>query len=299
MTTAFDIKRWLAEDLGIAGDDLALVETKLTPVAGKIGEGVLRQQDYSRAMNEINTTKTELAEANRRLTEEAAEWATLTAAEKQAAQGQRAALEAAQTKVAALTNRVKTIAANAGIPEQQALEGIDTTVTQPPPTPPANTPPADDRFDQFGRQLNGIAAMALTLPAELQAIAEDHRDLTGERLDTRGVAAEIQKRASTRGNTKSLDPRQVWEEMHGIPAKREAKEKEKFDAAVAAAREEGRTQGLSEAALPTGSREARHSPVLVQAANSQSRIQRPQPQTAVSGAVAAFQSGKYRQGAGR
>lgn len=295
--SGFALKDWLT-DLGLAGDDLALVETKLTPVAPKIGEGVLRQQDYSAKMNELNTARTELQAANDRLSAEAAEWATLTAAEKQAAQGQRAALEAAQTKVAALTNRVKTIAANAGIAEADALQGIDTVA--PPTTPPttSNQPPADERFDAFGRQLNGIAAMAVTLPAELQMIAEDHRDLTGERLDTRAIAAEIHKRAGTRGNQKSLDPRVVWEELHDVPAKRAAKDKERVEGLVAAAREEGRTQGLSEAALPTGSREARHSPVLVQAANSQSRIQRPQPQTAVSGAVAAFQSGKYRQGAG-
>lgn len=300
MTANFALKDWLAE-IGVAGEDLALIETKLTPHAGKIGEGVLRQADYSRALNEIDATKTQLRAENDRLAAEAAEWAELTAAERQNAAGQRQQLEATQTRVAALTNRIKTIAANAGITEAQALEGIETVNTPPPATPPGAPDPAvhDARFDQFGRQLSGIAAMSLTLPAELQEIAQDHRELTGTRLDTRAIVAEIQKRAGTRGNQKSLDPHQVWEELHNIPAKRAEKEQERINGLVAAAREEGRTQGLSEASLPTGSNEPRHSPALMHAAASASKLQRPQPQTAISGAVAAFQSHKYRPADGR
>ncbi len=80
---AFDVKKWLKEDMGFSDAEMtpeliALME----PRAPKIEQGYKRQSDYSRSMDELTASRTELAAANERLQQEMVEWGSLTATEK-------------------------------------------------------------------------------------------------------------------------------------------------------------------------------------------------------------------------
>lgn len=291
---AFDIKNWLKTDLQMSDEDIALVETKLAPKAQIIESAVLRQQDYSAKMADVQRLQGEIRAKDDRLTAEATEWASLTAAEKATNEPLRRSIEALEVQKLQLTQRLTSVATQAGIDPKTALEGLETEpVTKPAPAPA----PAVDTSKFVDREaFNGIAAMALELPALLSEIADEHRELVGARLDQRAIVREIQSRAATRGNVKSLDPRQVWEEMHEIPAKRAARETERYNAAISAAKEEGRMAALTEASIPGATPVGRHSPVLVRPGH-ESVLKRPQPGVGLQGAVSAFTSGKYRNGA--
>lgn len=299
MATTFEIKSWLAE-LGIQGDDLALMETKLSPHAAKIGEGVMRQADYSRAMNDVQALQTELTTKNARLDAEAAEWGQLTAAERAANTELRQQMEQTRNEAAVLRNRITTVAAEHGLDAAKLLEGVPAGAAPAAPTAPAGAPAVDTTKFVSIESHQGLAAMALRLPAQLAKIAREHRALTSTDVDETAIIAEIERRATTRGNTKSLDPQQVWEEMHDIPAKRAAAAQADLDSKLAAAREEGRQAGLSAASLPTGGgRQPQHAIALTTGRGlgqgGSSILQRPQPGSSVAGAVSAFDSGKYRQ----
>lgn len=293
---AFDIRKFLTEDLQLTAEQLAVVEPVLAPKATVLESGYLRQQDYSAKMNEVGTLQQQLAAKDAQLTAEATEWAQLSASEKQQATDLRASLNRTQQEALALKQRIELIATEAGLDPAKALEGLTVTPTK--TTATTDTPPPFDpsKFVSV-EQYQGAVAMALNLPAELMAIADEHFALTGERLDTRKIVAEIDARAKTPRNQKALDPRSVWEEQHGIGAKREAKTKAEYDAAIQAAEERGALAARTEMATPTPGAPGRHSVVLTRAVPAQSALKRSQPGEAHNTAVAAFTSGKYRTGA--
>ena len=288
---AFDIKKWLKDDLQMSDDDVALVETKLASKAAIIESGYLAQGDYSRKMNELGTAQTALTAKNAQLDAEALEWANMTAAEKKANGDLKASIDKLEQEKLQLTQRVKRVATDAGLDPAKALEGLETEAVV--VKPPVVTSTIDESKFVTREMYNGLAATAIRLPSLLMTMAREHKALTGEDLNTDAIVAEIEARANTRGNQKSLDPRQVWEDTHQISAKREAKRVADHNTEIAAAVERGRTEALSEVQLPTGgSVSGRHAPVLV--SGRESILKRPQPGSSIAGAVAAFQSGKYR-----
>lgn len=285
--TAFDTKKWLMDDLGFSEEEAKDLLPKFETRAEKVQSGYLRQSDYDRRMNE---GKAELAAANDKLNAEMAEWASLTASEKQSATQLRVDLEASQQEVLRLKQSVTRIASEAGLDPTKVLG------TEPPPK--KDEPPKGPDLSGYAKRddVMGLATMSLTLPAELMAIAEEHRELTGERLDTREIVREIQSRAGTRGNQKSLDPRAIWEELKGIPAKREEVSTQKFNDAIAAAEARGREAALTEASIPGQQPPGRHAVVF---GGQKSKLERPQPGSRLSGAIAAMRSGKYAAGNGK
>lgn len=289
---AFDTKKWLIDELGFTEAEAAELLPKFEGErAKKIEGGVLRQSDYSRHMNELKKAQQDLEASSARLSEEMADWGKLTAADKERVAKLQTEHEKAQQDVLRLTQTVTRIATEAGIDPKTLLEG---TATPPKKDDP---PPAPDLTGYVKQdQITGLAQMALRLPAILAKISREHHALTGEHLDETAVITELEKRAGTRNNQKSLDPVAIWEELHEIPAKRDAKQKAEYDSAIAAAEQRGREAALSEHALPgTQPPPGRRAPVFgTEAAPRKSALDRPQPGTGLQSAVAAFRTGKYR-----
>ena len=299
---AFDVLKWMKEDMEFSDDEIKELSPKLTAKADKLEKGYLRQSDYSKQMNDLKKAQTELQAANDRLTTEMSEWATVQASGRDITAKMQRDLETAQGNVARLTARVQKVATDAGLDPAKALEGID----QVPPTRKADDdkPAIDpDKFlsrDDFAAQQSRLARVLLRAPAEIAAIQHEHHELTGEWLDARPIIDEIEKRATTKGNDKSLEIRDVWQEQHNIPALRETKTKEKYDADIKAAEERGRQAALSGQAIPGQPPPPTHgrpSPALhmPDGQGRKSVLERPQPGTTESAAVAALRSGKYRQ----
>lgn len=293
---ALDVVKWLKEDMGFSDAEVTELTPKFTgDRVAKLEGGYLRQSDYSKQMDALKTSQQQLSEANERLNTEMAEWATVQASGDKITKRMRDDLEAAQLKVTQLTSRVTRIATDAGLDPTKALEGVDVVVKPPDTTTPT---PVDLSGYVKRDDIGGLANMALTLPAELQSIADEHFDLTGKRLDTRTIVREIQARASTRGNTKSLDPREIWETDHKIPELRATAAQKVHDDEIAAAVERGRQQAVSEYATPGATPQGRHAPafrVNDKGEAASSVLKRPQPGQTVNSAVAALRSGKYRQ----
>lgn len=295
---AFDTKKWLVEDLGFSEAEAAeLVPRFDGERAKKLEGGFLRQADYSREMNklkaEVNKQQAELQAANERLNAELADWAAVQAGRQQEVAGQREALHQAQQEQLRLTQLVTTVAEQAGLDPQKVLQGAKVT----PPKEEPKTPPIDLNGYVKQDQLAPVIGSLITLPAELQAIADEHFELYGKRLDTRELVKELTTRAGTKGNTKSLDVRTIWEETHGVPQKREEVSKARYDEALKAAEARGYERARTEEALPGQPPPGRSASPVLRGAEGKAResvLQRPQPGTTVRNAVAALRSGKYR-----
>ena len=292
---AFDLKGFY-KDLGFTPEEEAAVSAALDkPERLKLLEGnQLRQSDYSREKDKLAKAQTELEAAKQRLDAEALEWAGLSAKDKTAATELRDSLEKAQAKVLTLTQRVERIATDAGLDPAKALEGID----QPPPKKEPETPAVDTSKFVGVDQFQSMSEYLFHLGLEIPAIAAEHQELSGERLDTRAFREEVQKRAKTKGA--NLDPRAIWEDMHQIQAKRDAKAKASREEEIKQAETRGFERAKSEAALPVPPSQGFHSPVLrtTDGAPRESILKRPAPESSVRAAAAALATGKYRQPTG-
>lgn len=289
---AFDIPKWLKEDMAFSDEEIATLAPKFAAKAEVLEKGQLRLQDYSRHMTGLQKSQADLAAANERLNAEMAEWATLTAAEKQQATALRGDLEKSQAEILKLTQTINRVAADAGLDPAKILAGANVTPVEPKPVvQPFDTSKFVDR-DQFGSVANAL----LMAGPELMAIQHEHQQLTGEWLDTRAIVKELQARASQKGNQKPLDVRAIWEETHAVPEKRTAVEKKKFDDAIASAEQRGRDAALSEATIPGQTPSGRGHGPLTRNLHLESHkpvAPRPQP-TGMSPAMLALRTGKYR-----
>lgn len=295
---------WLKE-IGFTDDEVETMKATHTPERMvKIAEGYMRQTDYDRSMDEGNATletaQTELADANARLNTEMAEWATVQRNGKEASTKMQADLEAASTRVTQLTARVTKLATEAGVDPKTILEGLE------PVAPLTVTPPdmtgyvkVDDLEAEINKRLAAVAHATLDVPSTLMGLGNEHQKLFGEALDSDPIIAEIKKRAATQGNQKSLSPREVWEELHDVVAKREEVATAAHDAEITAAVERGRQEALSAAAIPGSTTAPGRHAAIFGGAERKSALERPQPMTTVNTAAAALTSGKYRQGSGK
>lgn len=293
---AFDLTKWMKEDLGIDDAIIADVGPKLTPFGSKIEAGYLRQTDYSKQMDAlkatIKTQQDELTAANERLAAEVAEWAVVQASGKQATEKMRTDYEAAQNDVLRLQQGMRKIATDHSLNYDDLVKGIEVKTVP----AKADATPAIDMTKFVGTdQHAALTRMALRLPAQLAAIQHEHHELTGEWLNPETIIAEIETRAGTARNTKSLEARDVWEEMHGIPAKRTTKAKEQHDKEIADAEARGAERARSESQLPNGGAPpvGQHAPVF--RGEHKSVLQRPAAGVPNQSAVTALRSGKYRQ----
>jgi len=290
---ALDTVKWLTDDLGFTEAEAKELAPKFDPKAAAIEKGFLRQSDYSKHMDALTKAQNDLKTQTARLETEMAEWATLTASEKENATKQREALEAAQQKVLALQQRVTRIATDAGLDPAKALEGIEQVV--PPKKEEPKAPEIDTSKFVGVEQFGSMSEYLFNLSVELPLLAQEHFDLTGERLDTRALRTEITKRASTKGA--NLDPRAIWEETYKIAEKRNEKSAAARQQEIAAAEQRGFERARSEGALPVAPSNGQNSPVLrtVDGKARESVLQRPAPESGVRSAAQALATGKYRQ----
>lgn len=294
-------------DLGFAAAEITELAPKFAQRVDKINESHMRQSDYDRAMNEskaeLAKSQTDLASAQDRLNAEMAEWATLTAAEKQNATAQRAAFEKAQQDVLRLQQVVTRVATDAGLDPSKIL--AETPINTPPPKPPSldGYVRADDLDRLVNERIGGFASGMLNLTPELMQIAREHEQLFGTPLDPRTLVAELQQRAGTKGNAKSLDPRAIWNDLHQVDTKRAETAKAKYDSDLAAAEQRGREAALSEMSIPGSTAAPGHRSVVFASDKArQSVLNRPQPGETINRAAAAFRAGTYsstrKEGAG-
>lgn len=293
--SVFDAKQFLGE-LGFSQTEVDELAPKFQgDRAEKLKGAVLRQQDYSRQMNEAQATlaakQAEIAETEQRLAAEAAEWASLTAAEKAASQALRTQHEQTQRELLRHQQAFTRIAQEAGVDPKTYLG--DPTPT-PPPAPEPTTPALDTSKFASADAVAQLARLSLQIPAQITALAIEHRRLTGQDLDPTALVAELEKRASTRGNQKPLDLRTIWEEQHNIGQVRADAEAARIKKLEDDAFARGREAAMSEAALPPGAQPTgKHA--IVFNPNRTSAVQRPQPGQGLQAAVTALATGKYRQ----
>lgn len=295
--TKIEIKKWLMEDMGFSEDEITKGDlvTLFTPRVVKLEEAFMRQSDYDKLTNEhktaIKTQQDELQAAQKRLDEEVAEWAVVQANGKQTTDKMRTDYEAAQNDVLRLQQALQRTATTHGLNYDDLVKGIEVKT----PVKKDEPPPIDTSKFVSLDQYHALGRMAITVPAQLDRIQRDHFDLTGEYLNPEDLTNEVLSRSAAKGNTKSLELRDIWEEKYDIKAKREAKAKETHDAEIAAAEKRGREAALSEAAIPGGSptTTGHHSPVFRR--EHTSALQRPAAGLPNQSAVSALRSGKYRQ----
>lgn len=301
----FDTLKWLKEDLGFSEADAKALLPKFEPVKAKVAGGYLRQADFSRAMNEgkqeLDRLQTELKTKDAQLTREMAEWASLQQGDDKKVEALRTDLEQTRLEKFQLEQRIRSVAEEHGIDVTKIITtapGQPPVPGQPPAPIPGQPPPSPIDTSKFVgmEQFGGVVDYMLSLPAELAAIGYEHQQLTGEVLDTRPLVQELKARVAKKT---PADIRTIWEETHKIPALRETKTKEKYDADIKAAEERGRNAARSEAALP-GQHPAGHTaPVFTKiGAGSEggSKLQRPAAGASTRGFAESLASRKYAQG---
>lgn len=290
---AFDTKKFLMDDMGFSEAEAAEMLPKFTEErAAKLEKGYLRQSDFSRQSDALKKEREKLAAAEERMALEIAEWGRVEAGSRSEREAVQARADKAEQDVLRLRQSVQRLATQAGVDPAKALEGLEGE----PPVKKTEEPPAIDARYVPREQFGAFANAALDVPAELQMLGEEHRELFGKPLDTRQLVAELKTRANTRGNTKSLDLRTIWEEQHGVPAKREELSKAKYDADIKAAEARGREAALTEASLPGQPPPGRSASPVLRTPDGQARtsvLQRPQPNQTVNRAVSALRSRKY------
>lgn len=296
---AFDVRQFLK--------DMKFSDAQIEEMAPKFGAdqiaaaeaGYVAANDrasIAAARSEIQNQQAQLKAANDKLNAEIAEWATLTSEEKAQSTELRDSLDKSQQRILALEQSLTRLATTAGVDPKTvipAAEKVETPVVKP---AAVDTSKFVER-DQFGT----LMQFAVDLPAQLQFIADEHKELTGQRLDTRAIVAEIKKRAGQKDAV--TDPVRIWEEMNDIPAKRTARDAAARAAEIKAAEERGEERARSNMAIPGASTTTsrRPSPVLSprgtdgQVGPRTSVLKRPQPETGVMAAAAALRSHKYAE----
>lgn len=291
---ALELTSWLVS-LGISKEKADAIAPDLAPAQKAIEEGVLRQEDYSRKMGEINKLQADFEKNNTRLNEDIAEFAQMTADEQAGATALRNRIEVAERKAFDLTQKITRHAEAQGIDPKTILGDVEPAAE---PTKAAAAAYDDSKLrGDINNTIGGVANYFLEIAGSIDDIAREHEELTGERFDRKKFIAGIKADIANK-KTDNLDPVRRWEGMYGIPEKRTASAQKNREQEVAKAREEGRIEGLSQASLPGGSNTGsgdHNSPVFrTTNVTNGSVLKRPQPSTRLTGAIAALNSGKYR-----
>lgn len=266
-----------------------------------IANGYMRQNDYDASMNagkaELKTAQDNLAAANDRLNAELAEFAVMQRDGQATTTKMQRDLDAAQQAVLKHQQKLRAVAQQAGLDADAVIKEVGDVVVdrQPQSVNLDGYVKADSLEAEINKRLGPIMNDMLGYTPELMTLAGEHQALFGKPLDVNGVVTELRQRASTRGNQKSLSPRAIWEDLHGVPAARAAAEEKRVNDLVAAAESRGREAARSEMMIPGSTAAPGHRSVVFGEKGRQSAIQRPQPGTTTTRAAAAFRTGQYSQ----
>jgi hypothetical protein len=298
-----DLKSWLIE-MGTPADKVdAILPALPADAATKIEAWQTAAVTARQA--ELDAAQKKLDDANERLNLEMLEWAETQRTGGQVTDKMRADYAKAQGEVARLTTIVTSKATELGLDPKTILGEV------PPATPPAPPAPNLDGYvkvDEFNQRLGQYGGYLMDLPAELEDLAQDYFELTGQRLSRKDIVAEIRTRAADKLNRnadgsykKPIDARAIYEEKYNIPALRAAKSKETHDAEIAAAEARGEERARTQAALPGQSPAGRHAPVF-RTGEGDHKPALPRPsqvasQDRLSKAVSSLATHKYRKSA--
>ena len=200
----------------------------------EIGNGVMRQSDYSKKLDEMRDEQTALDEQRQVVaarTTELEGWYDTNSSLYAKAVGD---LEKAKAELARMTDAY--IKQNGSLP---------TLTDTSPPAKPDDKPPFDTSSFVSKDDLSKVVPALTQWPVQFQRIAQEHFKLTGEYPDGEKILAEVYKGKSAQ---------QAWEDTHGIPAIREQKQKEHFEAELKAAREDERAKVMTEMAVDPAAR---------------------------------------------
>ena len=287
-----NLQAWLEEAskrAGLSSEEVANLNAvfgKNEKLANYVEESGLRQSDYDRKMNTLKAEHQarleEIAEKERQADQFAArngEWYNENNAKFQKTQKE---LEALRVKEATLVTKMKSVAERYGVPEEE----LEIPVSAAPVTPAAAVPAFDatkfmgrDEAMEFGRNLPIVTA-------ELNEIAEDHRDLFGKALrNQKGIIEKALKVG------KSI--RQVWEEENKVADRRKANEEAAINKRIEDAVRERETKIRSEVNLPAPRPTEQRSPVVDHFAKGRVAEAKDSGR-GLRAALAAYNEGKYR-----
>lgn len=290
---ALDVKKWLMEDMGFSAEEAE----KMAPSfagdrATKLEAGYVAGNDraaIAAARQEVQTLQTNLKAQEDKLNRDILDWAQLSDAEKAKATDLQARLDKAELDVVAARQALTKVAEQAGIDPKTVLPNSEPPKREEPKVNQIDTSKFVDR-ESHSTLTAYLAEMAATLPF----IAQEHFDLTGKRLDTREIYAEIKTRAGKKDAV--MDPVKIWEEKYGIPKIREDKAAEARAEEIRQAEARGEERARTNFSIPgadMGSRSHRPSPILHPGHARQSVLSRPKGNDAALRGVAALRTGKY------
>lgn len=270
---ALDLKAWL-KDMGVADDQVEVLLPGLTVAAPNIEKATLRQSDFSREMDGLRAKQTALDEANARVNQELIDIAGMRADGAPVTEAMRLSLATAQGEVARLSTIITTKATELGLDPKTVIGEPAAPVV----TPPAGGAPNLDGYvkaEDLNTRLGQMGTFMLDLTAMLPVIQNEHHRLTGEFLDATSIINEFKSRASDPANRnrdgsfkKPADVRAIWEDTHGIAAKRTAQSEAAQAQLVKDAEDRGYNRARTEAALPGETPAGRHSIVLRKAGDT-------------------------------
>ena len=258
------------------------------PLFDKAREGHLRQSDYDRKMN---TLKVEFDTKQAQLDRDLAAWAEMQAEDGTRTTAQLKKIQDLETSIFKQRQAIDAFATANNLDVKQIL-GDQPAV--PAAQPAAPVAPALDPKDYL--KASDVASMfdyTLNAAMLLPAIQAEHQRLFGQPLDTRELQQEIFARVKAK---QPIDLQQVWETKHNVPAKRIEVAETQRQADLKAAEERGYGKRVSEESLPGARPVGHNSPVLVRQGGApiESKLQRPQPGSRITGAAEALASHRYR-----
>lgn len=291
----------------VSAEDRAILERVLAN-SKKLQGGFLRQSDYDSKMNAI---KTDAQKAQQDLEARRAELeaemnsqvGTLAEWKKQqegVLANARAAVQAAEQKVATTRSALERAVTDAGLERETYLADIDKTPDpnpNPNPNPkPKEAPVENDRFVDRDSLARGIVGSALT-NAEIADLQNEHLEVFGKPL--KGVRDLVQKTIErAQKGEKGITVRQVWEEEHKVQDAIRAKSDAAVEQRVKDAAEEAYRRGKSEAALGVrDAQEAPVSPVLAMAASKTGSVRSAGVNPGVEAAVKSFEAARATRNA--
>jgi hypothetical protein len=302
-----DLEKFVA-DLGLPADKAKMVLDSIGADEGarnKFGEHVLRQQDYSSKMDALKTEQQRLeTEYKSKVAQEEAFHASVatwkTEAEKKTEEAITKARREAEDRLANASAKIRTLATNHGIPEDEIKDLLVA-----PANPNPNPQPRDPETGKFmtTEQYLRDADFYARLPGIMSSKEREYYRLYG--TDAPDINWDKVIDAS-KTNKKPLGV--MFDETYKLAEKRQEIEAKKHADDIAAAEKRGEEAALSKllAEHPemTGrvvNRERPGSPILERAREHAKLPDAPKPspnasRDAVSAAVQAFQDGKYKSG---